>query len=118
MIDGDRLMMNGAETRVESLVEPHADPSEESIRRKAYELWEDRGRRSGSDLDDWFKAINLLAGTTADGHATSGSPEAPEHLKVVDAISQGLHDAVSMAVGAAHALSDLFGSPAARKKDD
>jgi hypothetical protein len=26
------------------------------ISRKAYELWEERGRRAGSDLEDWFDA--------------------------------------------------------------
>lgn len=26
------------------------------ISQKAYELWEERGRRAGSDLEDWFDA--------------------------------------------------------------
>ena len=26
------------------------------ISMKAYELWEERGRRTGSDLEDWFDA--------------------------------------------------------------
>ncbi len=33
--------------------EPH---SEEQIRRRAYELYEARGRVHGHDLDDWLRA--------------------------------------------------------------
>lgn len=31
-------------------------PLEESIRRRAYELYVDRGNQSGSELDDWLQA--------------------------------------------------------------
>jgi hypothetical protein len=31
-------------------------PLEERIRRRAYELYVDRGNESGSDLDDWLQA--------------------------------------------------------------
>ena len=29
---------------------------EEEIRRRAYELYEERGREDGHDLDDWLRA--------------------------------------------------------------
>lgn len=29
---------------------------EEEIRRRAYEIWEDRGRREGKALEDWCRA--------------------------------------------------------------
>jgi Protein of unknown function (DUF2934) len=33
------------------------DPNlEEDIRRRAYELYEERGREDGHDLDDWLRA--------------------------------------------------------------
>jgi Protein of unknown function (DUF2934) len=31
-------------------------PLEERIRRRAYELYVDRGNQSGSELDDWLQA--------------------------------------------------------------
>ncbi len=34
--------------------------SEEAIRRRAYEIYERRGREHGHDLDDWFKAEREL----------------------------------------------------------
>ena len=37
----------------------HAEPQpnlEEEIRRRAYELYEKRGREDGHDLDDWLRA--------------------------------------------------------------
>ena len=33
---------------------------EERIQRKAHELWEERGRTDGHDLDDWLKAERLV----------------------------------------------------------
>jgi hypothetical protein len=30
------------------------------IAKKAYELWEERGRREGSHLDDWFDAETIV----------------------------------------------------------
>ena len=38
------------ETPIEAL------PLEERIRRRAYELYVDRGNQSGSELDDWLQA--------------------------------------------------------------
>ena len=36
-------------------VEPSQNP-QEAIRRRAYELYEERGRERGHDLDDWLRA--------------------------------------------------------------
>lgn len=40
-------------------VTPISEPRptlEETIRRRAYELYEQRGRKDGHDMDDWFRA--------------------------------------------------------------
>lgn len=36
---------------------------EEHIRRRAYELYEARGREDGHELDDWFQARRELTNT-------------------------------------------------------
>jgi hypothetical protein len=36
------------------------DPSHEDIARRAYQLYEERGRRHGHDQDDWFHAEREL----------------------------------------------------------
>ncbi|MFI5095430.1 MAG: DUF2934 domain-containing protein [Candidatus Acidiferrales bacterium] len=36
---------------------------EEEIRRRAYELYEERGREDGHDLDDWLRAEAEITGT-------------------------------------------------------
>ena len=38
------------------------DSGEEQIRRRAYELYEARGRENGHDLDDWFEAEAEITG--------------------------------------------------------
>lgn len=43
-------MSAAAKTAVEDL------PLEEQIRRRAYELYVQRGNQSGSELDDWLQA--------------------------------------------------------------
>jgi len=37
-------------------------PLEERIRRRAYELYVDRGNQSGSELDDWLQAEEEILG--------------------------------------------------------
>lgn len=39
--------------------------SDESIRIRAYELWEQRGRQHGKDADDWYRAESELRGKSA-----------------------------------------------------
>ncbi len=36
---------------------------ENQIRQRAYELYEERGREDGRDLDDWLRAEEELTGT-------------------------------------------------------
>ena len=42
--------------------DPHTN-LEEEIRRRAYELYEARGREDGHDLDDWLRAAAEITGT-------------------------------------------------------
>ena len=42
-------------TSVQPIHEPRPN-LEEAIRRRAYELYEQRGRRDGHDVDDWLRA--------------------------------------------------------------
>jgi len=37
-----------------------SEPSDEEIARKAYALWEDRGRPMGSPEEDWYRAKDEL----------------------------------------------------------
>jgi hypothetical protein len=39
---------------------PHNEPTFEEIQMRAYEIYIQRGRQAGSDLDDWFQAENEL----------------------------------------------------------
>jgi DUF2934 family protein len=43
---------------------PHPN-LEEEIRRRAYEIYEERGREDGHDLDDWLRAEAEVIGTGA-----------------------------------------------------
>jgi hypothetical protein len=52
-------------------------PIEQQIQQRAYELYEQRGRRDGHELDDWLQAeceIKGHAGERSNGIA-SGSPQ-------------------------------------------
>jgi hypothetical protein len=40
-------------------------PIEQQIRQRAYELYEQHGRKEGHDLDDWLRAELELKGTQA-----------------------------------------------------
>jgi len=41
---------------VKTLATEPSQSLEEEIRRRAYELYEERGREDGHDLDDWLRA--------------------------------------------------------------
>jgi hypothetical protein len=45
-----------------STTDPHPNLDEE-IRRRAYELYENRGRENGHDIDDWLHAEAEITGT-------------------------------------------------------
>ena len=53
---------NGSSERGISL---HTRNSDEQIRQRAYELWEQRGRQHGKDADDWFRAESEFRGKSA-----------------------------------------------------
>ena len=38
---------------------------DDQVRRRAYELWEQRGRQHGKDADDWFRAESEVRGKSA-----------------------------------------------------
>jgi len=38
---------------------------DEEVRRRAYEIWEQRGRQHGKDADDWFRAESEVRGKSA-----------------------------------------------------
>jgi Protein of unknown function (DUF2934) len=40
-------------------------PIEQQIRKRAYELYEQRGRTDGHELDDWLQAEGEIKGTNA-----------------------------------------------------
>jgi len=40
----------------------NSEPEQDAIRRRAYELYIDRGMDNGHDLEDWFHAEQELAG--------------------------------------------------------
>ena len=44
-------------------------PIEQQIRQRAYELYEQRGRTDGQDLDDWLQAEREIKGTQANAAA-------------------------------------------------
>lgn len=49
-------------------------PSTEAVARRAYELFEQRGREPGHELEDWLAAEAELAGSTEAPTSSSGSP--------------------------------------------
>jgi hypothetical protein len=57
--------------RAQTTLAPKSDeptvmiPIEQQIQRRAYELYEQRGRREGHDLDDWLQAEYEIKGTQA-----------------------------------------------------
>jgi hypothetical protein len=51
---------NGANT-----AERGSGTGDDVIRRRAYEIWEQRGRQHGKDADDWFRAESEVRGKSA-----------------------------------------------------
>ena len=43
-------------------MEPRADNTEEQVRRRAFELWEEHGRPEGYDEEFWLQAERQLKG--------------------------------------------------------
>jgi hypothetical protein len=61
--------------RAQTTLAPKSDeptvmiPIEQQIQRRAYELYEQRERREGHDLDDWLQAEYEIKGTQANAAA-------------------------------------------------
>ncbi len=47
----------------------HDTPDENEIRARAYELYEERGRENGHDVDDWLRAKTELSTQKRKGFA-------------------------------------------------
>jgi hypothetical protein len=47
--------------------EPHSEPTFEQIQVRAYEIYIERGRQDGFELDDWFQAEKELK-TSSQNH--------------------------------------------------
>ena len=57
-------MQNPMTKKVSTFGRTAAEDSEEQIRRRAYELYEARGRGDGHDLEDWLEAQAEITGRT------------------------------------------------------
>jgi len=57
-------MQNPMTKKVSTSGRTAAEDSEEQIRRRAYELYEARGRGDGHDLEDWLEAEAEITGRT------------------------------------------------------
>jgi hypothetical protein len=62
-----RIAMKKRKAIVAQKPEParNPEPFEEKIRRRAYELYELRGKQDGHDLDDWLAAEAEIAAKNA-----------------------------------------------------
>ena len=90
-------------------------PSDEAVRAKAHELWENEGRPEGQGDGYWSRASALLIAEAeetvvpepAEAEATAKPPVLGP--TAVEVIAGGLQTVAAMAAGAAHLLSELFG---------
>jgi hypothetical protein len=57
-------MQNPMTKKVSTFGRTAAEDSEEQIRRRAYDLYEARGRGDGHDLEDWLEAEAEITGRT------------------------------------------------------
>lgn len=55
--------------------EPHQEPAFEQIQLRAYEIYIQRGRQDGLDLDDWFQAEKELKISGRNGSHVIGQVE-------------------------------------------
>lgn len=58
-------MPNPKTKRTPTLITDTPQNIEERIRRRAYELYEARGREHGHDWEDWFRAESEIKGKVA-----------------------------------------------------
>ena len=57
------------------LAEPHHEPAFGQIQLRAYEIYIQRGRQDGLDLDDWFQAEKELKTSGRNGTRVIGQVE-------------------------------------------
>ena len=57
-------------------MEPRADNTEEQVRRRAFELWEEHGRPEGYDEEFWLQAERQLKGGANSSGITANAPSA------------------------------------------
>ena len=70
-LNHDKIMNTHKKTRKDATTdqaEPQYQPTFEQIQLRAYEIYFQRGRQDGLDLDDWFQAERELK---ASGHNRS-----------------------------------------------
>jgi hypothetical protein len=69
----ERLATRDAAHRESAINDKRSEPAskildptqlEDQIRRRAYEIYEERGREHGHDLDDWLRAEAEITGTS------------------------------------------------------
>jgi hypothetical protein len=54
----------------------------EEVQRRAYELYEQRGREDGHDWDDWLQAEHELRGTEVQATAPESDESTPRRRRV------------------------------------
>lgn len=69
LITDERRITEGLRAHQASAHEKTSQNLEEEIRRRAYELYEQRGREDGHDIDDWLRAESEV--TNASTKATA-----------------------------------------------
>jgi Protein of unknown function (DUF2934) len=58
-------MRSSRTSKKERNLQPNHAKVDEEIRRRAYELYEQRGRRDGREMDDWLQAEAEVTGRKA-----------------------------------------------------
>jgi len=66
---------------------------EESIRRRAHQIWEDEGRPEGKEAEHWDRAAREVAGkktdSSAHGDAVKAAAEGSKTERVADDLQSG-----------------------------
>ena len=67
-------------------MQKYSDEVRERIAKKAYELYEQRGRQAERDLEDWLRAEELVRKEMNDTHADPLLPERAPYLQKEDRV--------------------------------
>jgi hypothetical protein len=82
-LNQDKIMNTHKKTRKDATTDqaqPHHEPPFEQIQLRAYEIYFQRGRQDGLDLDDWFQAESELK---TSGHNRSRVLGQVERLRAI-----------------------------------